>query len=73
LKINDEGKIELFTDSDCGGRDSPGFGCMSETVTLFINPEGDLVTVQSGGGAGVLGILPFGVYGKLVAIFPREK
>lgn len=73
FKFNANGKIELKSTGGCGGHDSPGFGCMSKTVTLFLNPDGDLVTVQSGGGAGVLGILPFGVYGKLVAVYSRLK
>jgi hypothetical protein len=71
LKLNSEGKFEFHTPGGCSGDESGLFGCSSKTVTLFLNPDGDLVTVDSGGGAGMLGILPIGIYGKLVAIFPR--
>lgn len=73
LNFDADGKIVLFSKNDCGvGRDLPGLGCMSKTVTLFLNPEGDLVTVQSGGGVGIVVVVPISIYAKLVAIFPKQ-
>jgi len=71
LGFTTDGKIELLTTSGCGGRDTPGFGCGSITKILFVNSQGQLVAVQSGGGAGLLGIFPFGVYAELISIFDR--
>ena len=72
LTIHRNYSIDLFSYSTCGGGgESLQLGCMSKTVKLFVNPEGNLVTVQSGGGAGLVTILPFAIYGKLVAIYPR--
>jgi hypothetical protein len=71
LKITDDGKLELPGSAGCGGQDTPGVGCASSTITLFRNPSGDLVAVQSTGAAGILGIFPIGVYGRMVSIFPE--
>jgi hypothetical protein len=35
LSITQEGKLELTSKVECGGRDSPIIGCGSKTVTLF--------------------------------------
>jgi hypothetical protein len=71
LKINPNGQFDLSVPEGCGGHDSPGFGCGYKTVTLFINESGDLASIESGGAAGVLGIIPFAMYVKKLAIFPR--
>jgi hypothetical protein len=71
LKIKPDGRFELSVPEGCGGHDSPGFGCGYKTVTLFINESGDLASIESGGAAGVLGIIPFAMYVKKLAIFPR--
>jgi len=73
LSISEDGKIELPTDRAFGG-DAALIGYRTRTVTLFVNREGDLVAVHSGGGAGTLAIvLPIVVYGKHMAIFPRQR
>lgn len=72
LAITREGKFELTSKTACGGRDSPVIGCGSRTVTLFVNTEGDLVAVESGGGGGVIGVVPFAMYTKLVAVYSRR-
>ena len=72
LSITQEGKFELTSKVACGGRDSPLIGCGSKTVTLFVNSEGDLVAVESGGGGGVIGVIPFAMYAKLVAVYSRR-
>jgi hypothetical protein len=71
LKIKPDGQFELSVPEGCGGHDSPGFGCGYKTVTLFINDSGDLASIESGGAAGMLGIIPFAMYVKKLAIFPR--
>jgi hypothetical protein len=71
LKIKPNGQFDLSVPEGCGGHDSPGFGCGYKTVTLFINESGDLASIESGGAAGVLGIIPFAMYVKKLAIFPR--
>jgi len=57
--------------SGCGDADSIQKGCAKTTITMFINETGDLVVVDTGGGAGLIGPIPAGVYGKLMSIFPR--
>lgn len=73
LLIDSEGRIQLPTKSSSavgGGV----IGYQSKAVTLFINKQGDLVTIQSGGGGGTIGlIIPIGIYAKHLAIFPRQK
>lgn len=73
LAIGEDGKIELPTDRAFGG-DAALIGFRTETVTLFVNREGDLVAVRAGGGAGTLAIVfPIVVYGRHMAIFPRQR
>jgi hypothetical protein len=73
LSIGEDGKIELPTDRAFGG-DAALIGYRTRTVTLFVNREGDLVAVHAGGGAGTLAIvLPIVVYGRHMAIFPRQR
>lgn len=74
LKIDSDGKLRLFSESSCGLIHSGKFypGCDSKTVTLFVNPDGDLVTVQSWGSGGVNSFIPGYEHVELVAIFPKE-
>lgn len=72
LVIRPDGMFEISVPVGCGGRDSPGFGCGTSTVTLFVNPSGNLAAVESGGGAGVIGFIPFALYAKKLAVFPRD-
>ena len=67
LRILPDQRIELKKPGECGGRDSPGFGCSTGTVTLFVNGSGELVAIESGGGAGLIGVIPFALYAKLVS------
>jgi hypothetical protein len=73
LSVASDGKIELPKNSSfVGGGGAIGY--QSKTVTLFVNKQGDLVTIQSGGGAGTVGIIiPIGIYAKHLAIFPQQK
>ena len=71
LRIMDDQRIVLAKPTVCGGRDSPGFGCGGGSVALFINPSGQLAAVETGGGAGVLGIIPIAIYAKHLAVFRR--
>jgi hypothetical protein len=73
LLIDSEGRIQLPTKSS-GAVGDGVIGYQSMTVTLFINKQGDLVTIQSGAGGGTIGIIiPIGIYAKHMAIFPRQK
>jgi hypothetical protein len=69
VRLTEDGRIEVPLQADCGGRDSPGFGCYTKRITLHINSRGELVCVESGGAAGVLGVAPFALYAKLVSIY----
>ncbi len=46
-------------------------GCAGHNVSLFVSESGNLVVIESGGGAGLVTLLPFAMYGKLMSIFPR--
>lgn len=73
MSIDSEGRIKLPKDSAFVGGDG-AIGYQSKTVTLFINKQGDLATIQSGGGAGTVAIVvPIGIYARHLAIFPRQK
>jgi hypothetical protein len=74
-QINELGAIEIKVgEGGCGGRDSPGFGCgAAKTVTMFINATNDLAVIESGGGVGVIGIIPFALYSKQLAIYPSRN
>lgn len=48
-------------------------GCARHTFTIFANQDGDLVIIQSGGGGGIVTVLPAMVYGKLMGIFSRVQ
>lgn len=72
FRVDNAGRIEISNPTECGGRDSPGFGCGWGTLTIFENAAGELAAVQSGGGAGVLGIFPFAVYAKHLSLFNRR-
>jgi hypothetical protein len=70
LRLIDPGKVMLTKKIGCGG--GMGFGCDKGSMTLFVNEAGDLVVVQSSGGAGMF-LLPIAMYAKLMAIFPRKE
>jgi len=75
LTITNEGRIQLPASSGCEG-DNYSIGCHRKNVIIFVNTQGDLVTIQSGIGGGFAIILipipiPIGFYFKNIAIFPR--
>lgn len=72
FRVDKAGRIEIGNPTECGGRDSPGFGCGWGTVTIFENASGELAAVQSGGGAGMLGVIPMGVYANHLSLFIRR-
>ena len=72
FRVDNAGRIEISNPTECGGHDSPGFGCGWGTVTIFENASGQLAAVQSGGGAGVLGIFPIAIYAKHLSLFNRR-
>lgn len=70
MKLSSDGKFELPSSTHCsfsGGT----LGCQGKSITLFVNKYGNLVTIQSGGGGGLFGPFPIGVYAKHIAIFRR--
>lgn len=69
--LTPDGRFVIPLRGGCGARDNPGFGCGSKTVTLFINTEGDLAALESGGGAGLLGVIPLVVYARHLVLFRR--
>ncbi len=72
FRVDNAGRIAISNPTECGGHDSPGFGCGWGTVTIFENISGELAVVQSGGGAGVLGIFPIAIYAKHLSLFDRR-
>jgi len=72
FRVDSAGRIEISNPTECGGRDSPSFGCGWGTVTIFENAGGDLAVVQSSGGAGGLGIFPIAIYAKHLSLFNRR-
>ncbi len=73
LSVGSDQRLELSKPTVCGGRDSPGFGCGGGSVSLFVNRNGELAAVESGGGAGVIGIFPIAIYAKHLATFTRVQ
>lgn len=73
LTVKANGQFDVPVPVGCGGHDSPGFGCGAKTLTLFINPYGNLAAIESGGGAGLIGFIPIAVYAKHLALFSRIR
>ncbi len=71
FRIDDKGAIQIRIATECGGHDSPVIGCAWASVALFQDTNGDLNVIRSGGGAGMLAIIPMAVYGKHLSIFSR--
>jgi hypothetical protein len=73
FKVNDKGELELVIPTNCGGGEgSLGPGCAWHTVTLFVKADGMLAAIQSGGGAGVILVVPIGLYARHLSLFaPR--
>jgi len=69
LQVMPDQKLVFAITTRCGGRDSPGFACGGGTVTLFVSPTHQLVAIESGGGAGVLGVVPMAIYSRQFAIY----
>jgi hypothetical protein len=71
--IETSGNSLVMKESGCGDADSIQHGCVRNSTRLFVNDAGDLVVIDSGGGAGLIGLVPAGVYAKLMSIFPRVR
>ena len=70
LHVDDDGSIELpFV--PCSREDVHN-GC-SKHRRLYVNTKGQLVFVESGGGAGFIGLVPVGVYAKLLSKYVRAQ
>lgn len=72
FRVDSEGRIEIGSPAECGGQDGPGVGCGWGTATIFENSEGRLAVIQSGGGAGVVGVVPVAIYAKHLSLFLRR-
>lgn len=72
LAIAPDGAIDLPSKGHwASGEGAVGYQTLS--VRLFVNGSGDLATIQSGGGAGLLGPIPLGIYAKHLAVFSRAR
>ena len=71
LAIAADGLIDLQSEGKWGSGEG-AFGYETHSVRIFINSNGDLATVQLGGGGGLFGPFPVGVYARHLAIFPRR-
>jgi len=73
LSVASDGSIELSPERAFGG-DAGVIGYQTSSMRLFVNGEGNLVVIHSGGGAGTLAIVvPIGGYAKHMAVFPRRN
>jgi len=72
LRFTKEGVIEFPRLGGFENDDSPVIGYGTKRYSLNLNRKNELVVVESGGGAGFVGIIPMGLYGKLMVIFPRQ-
>jgi hypothetical protein len=72
-RLEVSGNSLVIRESGCGDADSIQKGCVKNSKTLFVNDAGNLVVVDSGGGAGLIGLIPAGVYAKLMSVFPRVR
>ncbi|PIE36932.1 MAG: hypothetical protein CSA54_02725 [Gammaproteobacteria bacterium] len=70
LTINRAGAIELAAAKSCTAEKGV-LGCDKKRLLLFINPQGELVTIHTDMTAGVFIVLPYAHYRKNVAIFSR--
>ena len=73
LVLTEQGILKLPKETESGSHDSPVIGVASRQLTIFLNGDDNLVLVNSGGGAGFVGIFPIALYGKLMSIFPRVE
>ena len=73
LELTAEGVIYFSRYPSAGSSDSPVVGFASGGYALYLNRENALVVLQSGSGAGVVGIFPMAIYGKFMSIFPRQN
>lgn len=73
LALTGEGILKLPKETAAGSHDSPVIGVASRQISVFLNSDDNLVAVNSGGGAGFIGIFPMALYGKLMSIFPRME
>jgi len=71
--IEGGGNIKIQSKSTCGSHDSPGVGCQWSSVKLFEDKDGNLVAIQSSGGAGLVGIVPVSVGADYVSVFAPIK
>lgn len=73
FKLSDEGKIEFNSDHQGGLDPHGGVGYGASSMVLFINVSGDLVCINSGGGAGLLFLaLPFAAYQRHMTIHHKS-
>ena len=70
LRIDERGAIELKPEGGC--RFDGALECDSDTLTMFVNRQCEMVIVRSHLGGGVILVLPLGGYQKTVATFIRR-
>ena len=71
LRFTEGGPYSLPVRNNCGSGSSSG--CHDAHSLVFVDTEGDLVTVQERGDDGFLTVLPEGLVGRRFAIFPRIR
>jgi hypothetical protein len=67
------GEVVIRSKTTCGSHFSPGVGCQWSSVRLFEDKGGNLVAIQSSGGAGLVGIIPVSVGADYVSVFARSE
>lgn len=70
LKIAQDGAFEIQVDGKwASGEGAAGY--QSLYARLFLNSKGELCAVQSGGGGGLVGPFPIGIYARHLSVFAR--
>lgn len=67
-----DGSIELPERSERGGTEG-AYAATRTSLRIFITPRGELAVIETHAGAGVVGIVPVGVYTKHLALFPPVR
>lgn len=67
----EKGLIVLRREYEAGGRDSPGFGAMTNSTRLQMDKDDNLVVVRGSAATGFATIFPVAMAAKGMAVFPR--
>jgi hypothetical protein len=76
LTVDRDGEIHISFETPCGpvgSGDNLYLDCASRSVSVFVNPSGELVAVETTRELANFFLLPVAKFVKIVAIFPRAR